>query len=347
MFILDTVALCGSALHSESMGENGRIVVGLNAVIVALDGDRPKVLTVRVPEGSPLVGGAAVGVDSEDAALTALPTGPLDPSGDRTLELALRRWVTAWSGLELGYVEQLYTFGDRFRDPAERAGGPRVISVAYLALVRGRAVGDHPAARWRTIYGFLPWEDRRRGVPPLQGSEIEAALGHWVERSAGEERAVRLERASAAFGFGGGHWDGERVLDRYEILYEMGLVSESARDGRVDLQRALGRDMAFDHRRILATALGRIRSKIRYRPVIFELMPETFTLLQLQRAVEALAGVRLHKQNFRRLVDRGGLVEGTGRREQRTGGRPAELFRFRREVLLERPAPGVGLPGGG
>jgi hypothetical protein len=74
-------------------------------------------------------------------------------------------------------------------------------------------------------------------------------------------------------------------------------------------------------------------------------MPETFTLLQLQRAVEALAGVRLHKQNFRRLVDKGGLVEGTGRTDQRAGGRPAELFRFRREVLLERPAPGVGLPG--
>ena len=78
--------------------------------------------------------------------------------------------------------------------------------------------------------------------------------------------------------------------------------------------------------------------------MIFELIPETFTLLNLQRAVEALAGVHIHKQNFRRLVEQGGLVEGTGRRDHRTGGRPAELFRFRREVLLERPAPGVGLP---
>jgi hypothetical protein len=78
--------------------------------------------------------------------------------------------------------------------------------------------------------------------------------------------------------------------------------------------------------------------------VVFELLPPTFTLLQLQRVVEALAGVRLHKQNFRRLVEHGGLVEGTGQDVQ-TGGRPAELFRFRREVLRERPAPGVGLPG--
>jgi hypothetical protein len=80
--------------------------------------------------------------------------------------------------------------------------------------------------------------------------------------------------------------------------------------------------------------------------VVFELMAEAFTLFELQRAVEALAGVRLHKQNFRRLVEQGGLVEGTGRLRQDTGGRPAELFRFRRDVLLERPAPGVGLPGG-
>ena len=103
--------------------------------------------------------------------------------------------------------------------------------------------------------------------------------------------------------------------------------------------------MALDHRRILASALGRLRGKLRYRPVIFELLPGTFTLLQLQRTVEALAGVRLHKQNFRRLVEAGGLVEGTGRLEARAVGRPAELFRFRREVLRERPAPGVGLPG--
>ena len=102
--------------------------------------------------------------------------------------------------------------------------------------------------------------------------------------------------------------------------------------------------MALDHRRLIATALGRLRGKLKYRPVVFELLPATFTLLRLQRVVEALAGVRLHKQNFRRLVETGGLVEGTGQIEPAQVGRPAELFRFRREVLRERRAPGVGLP---
>jgi hypothetical protein len=100
--------------------------------------------------------------------------------------------------------------------------------------------------------------------------------------------------------------------------------------------------MAFDHRRILATAIGRLRGKLRYRPVVFELLPENFTLFQLQRTVEALSGRRLHKQNFRRLVETAGLVEGTGAQSTGTGGRPAELFRFRREVLRERPTPGLG-----
>jgi hypothetical protein len=79
--------------------------------------------------------------------------------------------------------------------------------------------------------------------------------------------------------------------------------------------------------------------------VVFELLPRTFTLLTLQRTVEALAGRRLHKQNFRRLVEDAGLVEGTGRLASSTVGRPAELFRFRRDALRERPAPGVALPG--
>jgi hypothetical protein len=136
-------------------------------------------------------------------------------------------------------------------------------------------------------------------------------------------------------------------------MYEIDLAIESLRDrapqaskGKIpQWMRRMGQPMALDHRRMLATALGRIRGKLKYRPVVFELLPSTFTLYQLQQVVEALAGVRLHKQNLRRLVETGGLVEGTGLYDSRTGGRPAKLFRFRRNVLRERPAPGVGLPG--
>src|SRR5690349_7503201 len=103
------------------------------------------------------------------------------------------------------------------------------------------------------------------------------------------------------------------------------------------LAAALGEPMLSDHRRILATAVSRLRGKLKYRPVVFELMPEAFTLSALQRAVEAIAGVALHKQNFRRALERADLVEGLGRMDAETGGRPAELFRFRREILGARP----------
>lgn len=309
-----------------------RIVVGLNAVIVSVAGDEARVLTVTpaAREGH--------------ADLPTLPSGPFDPASDRTLELGLRSWVRRQTGRDLGYVEQLYTFGDEGRDPRERAGGPRMLSIAYLALT-----GDLPAeaagGSWASCYRFLPWEDWRADRPPVLDA-ISVALADWAAQAGtAAERDRRTERIDICFGLSGAGWDGYRVLERYELLYEAGLTDEAWWDRGEEPPEApmlFGKPMAYDHRRILATGLARLRGKLRYRPLVFELIEDQFTLAQLQRVVEALSGLRLHKQNFRRLVEQGGLVEKTGRIEPRTGGRPAELFRFRREVLRERRAPGVG-----
>jgi hypothetical protein len=222
--------------------------------------------------------------------------------------------------------------------------------VAYLALAREARPAASTDAEWQSWYRYFPWEDWRQEKPSLL-EPLEARLADWAADAGGEpERRLREERLGLAFGRHGASWNEELVLERYELLYEAGIVAEAARDlGRkaatVDGGVA-GMAMASDHRRILATAIGRLRGKIKYRPVVFELMPPAFTLLQLQRTVEALAGVRLHKQNFRRLVEQQGLVEETGAMSARTGGRPARLVRFRREVLLERPAPGLRLRAG-
>lgn len=325
------------------------ITVDLSAVILTVTADTPRVLTVQ-PDAETEWAGAA----------GALPRGPLDVDADRTLEQGLRRWVAERTGTTLGYVEQLYTFGDAGRDPRERVGGARVLTVAYLALVREQTV-DAPGATWRDVYDLLPWEDHRGGVSAALETVAEPALRAWWQAGSLEPSTVtrgrsvresRRERAEVAFGLGELGWDGERVLERYELLYGAGLVEEAVRDVGASVPRGqpaewLGLGMTLDHRRILATALARVRGKLSYRPVVFELLPEQFTLWDLQRVVEALAGVRLHKQNFRRLVDRAGLVEPTGVFAHHTRGRPAELFRFRREVLRERPAPGVRLPRSG
>ena len=300
------------------------ISVSLDTVIVAVTDETPRVLSVG----------------ETPAELPRLPSGSL-LAADRTLDLAMRRFVIEQAGLSVGYAEQLYAFGDLGRTDMLGRGG-RLISIAYLALVRESPPSS--GAAWIDCYRLFPWEDHRAGRPTVVDEVIAPALERWVGGvPRPQERARRAERAQVTFGLGGAAWDGVRVLERYDLLYELGLLEESPRHTSRRKAGKLGESMGLDHRRMVATALGRLRGKLTYRPVVFELLPPVFTLLQLQHLVEALAGVRLHKQNFRRLVEGGGLVEGTGEAAP-SGGRPAELFRFRREVLRERPRPGVGTP---
>jgi hypothetical protein len=312
------------------------VEIGLNAAIVAVADNEPVVLIIRNDAD---VAGATDG----------LPFGPFSPLQHRTFEGGLRAWVHQQTGLELGYAEQLYTFGDRGRNAEPGDVGPHIVSIGYLALTQAKPPLDMQHGAWRSWYQYFPWEDWRRGRPEILEATIEPRLREWTTSQRGTPHALpvsRQERVRMCFALDGAAWDEEKVLERYELLYEAGLVEEAVRDGRDaahqwDERPRLGVSMRFDHRRILATAIGRVRAKIKYRPVIFELMPDDFTLFELQRTVEAILGPHLHKQNFRRLVEGAGLVETTGEVKMRTGGRPAKLYRFRREVLLERPAPGV------
>lgn len=322
-------------------GAESQIEIGLNAAIVGMRDHQPQILVVRPRPGY--------------RSWDALPYGPFTPLDHRTLEIGLRRWVLAQTGLELGYAEQLYTFGDRGRHAQAGDVGPHVVSVGYLALAPFGAEPQFAGAGWSPWHAYFPWEDWRQGKPEILTREIEPRLAEWSRQPPSPHEPARAltraERLRICFGIDGAGWDEEKVLERYELLYGAGLVAEAKRDGRSAAKRwgplpELGRPMQFDHRRVLATAMGRLRGKLKYRPVIFELVSTDFTLLELQRTVEAIFGAHLHKQNFRRLVEGSGLVEPTARLRSQTGGRPAKLFRFRREVLLERPSPGVRVKGG-
>ncbi len=312
------------------------VIIGLNACIVTVGEETPRVLVVRRDPAA------------RTQAPDGLPFGPFEPEHDRTLEIGLRNLVKDQTHVSLGYVEQLYTFGDRGRHEPEADEGRRVVSVGYLALTR-EAKDSAGSGSWRNIYDFFPWEDWRNERPAIIDDLIRPRLDAWAGLA---DKDLRHDRARLCFGFDGLHWDEEKVLERYELMYDAGLVLETRRDGRplpasappASDQKQFGEAMQFDHRRILATGMGRLRGKLKYRPIVFELMDEAFTLLELQRTVEAISGIRLHKQNFRRLVETSGLVERTGKRSTKAGGRPAEQFRFRREVLRERPAPGVRVP---
>lgn len=323
------------------------VQIGLTAAVVAVTDWQPRVLVVRKVDHALATredGAAQAGDTPTDQSLEALPYGPFYPEHHSTLDRGLRSWVENQTQLDLGYVEQLYTFGDRGRDPREAEYGVRILSIGYLALTQ-EAKAPHtsdeaPDALWQNWYRYFPWEDWREGKPESLSQEIEPALQDWA---AGEKD--RLSRIEACFASQDSRWNEDRVLERYELLYEAGLITESIRDfGGGTLIQDYSQPMVLDHRRILATAMGRLRGKLKYRPVVFELMPETFTLFELQKTVEAISGTPLHKQNFRRLVDKSGLVEATGHYESRTGGRPAATYRFVRDLVSERLTAGPRLP---
>lgn len=274
---------------------------------------------------------------------TALPSGPFEHN-HRSLQLGLRAWVEEQTHHPLGYVEQLYTFADRDRTGDETMR--RAISISYLGLTREDQSERAPSVGWRNWYDYFPWEDHRDGAPPLIADFIAPRLRQWAESAeTPHRRAERWRRTAVAFGLDETNWNEEFALQRYELLYEAALVPEALRTGPPSPGAAIpGRAMDADHRRILATGIARLRAKIKYRPVVFELMQPTFTLLQLQRTVEALAGRRVHKQNFRRLIEQQELVEEAGGSLPDTGGRPAKLFRFRHVVLAERAIAGTKLP---
>lgn len=305
-------------------GSGRAIAADLIAVLVAVTGEQPRVMTLQ--DGS------------------ALPSGPFEQS-HRSLQSGLRAWVEEQTRHPLGYVEQLYTFADR--DRTDGAGAQRTVSISYVGLTRESSARDRLETGWRNWYDYFPWEDHRAGAADLIARAIAPGLKKWAQ-AAGRpaERNDRRRRIAITFGLDGCSWNEEFVLQRYELLYEAALAPEATRGWTATSAGMAppGRTMAGDHRRILATGIARLRAKIKYRPVVFELMPAAFTLLQLQRCVEALAGRRLHKPNFRRLIEQQDLVEETGAMTAEKVGRPAKLFRFGHAVVAECAIAGTKLP---
>jgi hypothetical protein len=200
------------------------VLVGLTAIIFSVREKQPRVLVLQ-----------------NEPSYT-LPYGPFDPTSHRTLELALRDWVHQQTGLSLGYVEQLYTFGNRHRDPSQIQQHQRQITVGYLALIGPDQDIQTPQSQWQSWYDFLPWEDRRTGPNQLIIDVIVPRLSAWAESAEKpidqEDRNIRVIQA---FGLSDFPWDPERVIQRFELLYEAGLVQEAHRDWQFWAEEAQSR----------------------------------------------------------------------------------------------------------
>src|SRR5262245_53706285 len=175
------------------------IEIGLTAAIVAVDDNEPLILTASAGDGDKLTG---------------LPFGPFDAVKHRTFEIGLRAWVEEQTGLRLGYVEQLYTFGDRGRHTQAGDTEAHVASIGYLALTRS---SDNAApaedATFEPWYRFFPWEDWREAEPELIARDILPELEKWAAQGEAPEAAralPRRDRVRLYFATEGAPWDEER-----------------------------------------------------------------------------------------------------------------------------------------
>ena len=302
-----------------------------------------------------------------------LPNGPLMPL-HRSLQAGVRQWVEEQTQQPLGYLEQLYTFVDTNRRNVDGHALVYVsylglVQETQTQQLQSQALWrdwydyfpweNHLEGRPSIIMDFivpalLEWanditdaivQQRRRQRIGLCWGLSESFLagkyfGNCENKNAGIDTASDNNHDSR-------EWVAEHVLLRYEMLYEAGLIPEAptyppsysanaqTRSLPENWSQLIGAPMYYDHRRVIATAISRLRAKIEYRPLIFGLMPDVFTLSQLQQSVEALSGVRLHKQNFRRLLDSQNLVMETGQSSSAQRGRPAKLYRFRHDIELQ------------
>ncbi|HEX8320195.1 NUDIX domain-containing protein [Longimicrobium sp.] len=309
------------------------------------------------------------------AGLDAWPGGFMDWMEDADSVQTAIREMREETGLDAPeFVEALASYSRNGRDPRQFAGyrdektgewiarGARVTTNAYLMLVRKPSDGTGPTAaddaseaRWVDVYSHLPWEDLREASRAPSANTAGEVLHVWGAEG-GQDRARRVHDV-----FGRDDWNEERASDRYGLLMEAGLVPEARRDlwGRAEEREGderFGRPMAFDHRRILADALGRLRGKIKYMPsTLMALTGPDVTLDELQAACEAIAGRPLHRANFRRAVAHTGagapraprLVGRTGQtrtREARGPGVAPEIYRFLPEATHARLETSIRFP---
>ena len=184
----------------------------------------------------------------------------------------------------------------------------------------------------------------RRGIPPFEGAWAipggfvlpNESLDDAARRELREETGVDDVWLEQLYTFGDPGRDprGRVITVAYFALISPDrappLAGSDAAEARWYPVDRTPRRLAFDHDEILATALARLRGKLSYTAIGFELLPKKFTLSQLQRVHEAILGEPLDKRNFRKRIDALGLVRPLDESASVGAGRPAQLFTFRR-----------------
>lgn len=213
---------------------------------------------------------------------------------NESLDEAAARELKEETGIDGLYMEQLYTWGDTGRDPRTR-----VISVSYMTLadadsLKMEAGSDAEEAGWFTVRYSL-----------VKNTRFAFPKGHVREEKYLLELDGNDERLSAT-------------------IKKTTTVEGKVTKVRWEIEESLG--IAFDHAKIIAYGLERLRNKIEYTDIVFNLMPDYFTLTELQQVYEVILGKELIKANFRRKI--ADMVQPTNRYTKDKAHRPSRLYRF-------------------
>lgn len=225
----------------------------------------------------------------------ALPGGFIKM--DESLHEGALRELKEETNIDNIYMEQLYTWGDVGRDPRTR-----VISVAYMSLLDSKtlqikASDDADDAKWFTVTSKVYQEQR-----------TVTENGYIIQK------LNRLNLTS-----------GEETL--YAVVKT--IITIEGKIIKVDSEVVESQGIAFDHPKIIQYAIERLRNKIEYTNIAFNLMPEKFTLTELQQVYEVILDTELLKANFRRKIS--GMVIETDEYTKDAGHRPSKLFRYNPE----------------
>lgn len=222
----------------------------------------------------------------------ALPGGFV--SIDESLDAAAYRELKEETNIENVYMEQLYTWGDINRDPRTR-----VISCSYMSLLDTsklniKAGDDADDARWFTVKNSLLEQKKTVGENGYSLQEI-----------------FRLD-----------------LTGENEKLYAVIKVTRTVENGvsRAVRQVIESNGIAFDHGKVIQYGIERLRNKIKYTDIVFNLMPEYFSLTELQQVYEVILDKELLKAGFRRKIS--GMVMETNQQTRDAGHRPSKLYRF-------------------
>ncbi|WP_017812970.1 MULTISPECIES: NUDIX hydrolase [Paenibacillus] len=214
-----------------------------------------------------------------------------------SLDEAAARELRSETGLNEIYMEQLYTWGEVERDPRTR-----VISTSYMALVDSstqqvRAGEDAQDARWFEL-NYRVMQETKTHLPEgcRLEKEVHIRLRHQDIELSGVVKVTRTYCGTIT----GVHW---------EVLQSEGI--------------------AFDHAKMIAYGVERLRSKIEYTDIVFNLMPPLFTLSALQQVYETILDRELLAPAFRRKI--APRVMATNEYTRDAGHRPSQLYRFRPE----------------